>query len=105
MCDSPINENTTLVNCNSVRIRSKQSTFLSFSSDLVLFNTVSKFLVPNAKSCCHHSCGVGGKGKPETSRSNCKLFCMLSIGYKLQESSTQRNKLRSSGKRLACCCM
>lgn len=105
MCDSPINGNATLVNCNSVHIGSKQSTLLSFSSDPVLLNTVSKFLVPNAKSCCHHSYGVGGKDKPEMSRSNCKLFCMLSIGYKLQESSTQRNKLRSSGKRLAYCCM
>lgn len=66
---------------------------------------VSKFPALNAKFCCHHSCGVGGKAQPEMSRSNCKLLCMLSIDYKLQQSLTQLNKLHNSGKRLACCCI
>lgn len=102
----PINENTALINCNRIRTGSKQSTFLiTFSGDLVVFNTVLKFLALNAKFCCHHSCGVGGKAKPEMSRSNCKLLCMLSIDYKLQQSLTQRNKLHNSGKRLAYCCV
>jgi len=70
-----------------------------------VFNTVLKFLVLNAKSCCHHSCGVGGKAKPEMSRSNCKLLCMLSTGYKLQESLTQWSKLHDSGKRSVYCCI